>query len=223
LTRQTVRGIKPLNRVERWFLGRNLTLLDRLHEHHVYGRRVRVLAHVVARLIPAHARVLDVGCGDGVIDSLILAHRPDVTLEGVDVLARTDAKVPVRSFDGLHLPHRDDALDAVLLIDVLHHARDPEGLLAEVSRVAPLVILKDHVLNGVLAGPTLRFMDWMGNARHGVESPGRYWTEPRWREAIGRAGLRVASWQRRLPLYPWYASWAFGRSLHVLASLERPR
>jgi len=195
--------------------------LERIHERHVYGRRVRVLAETVAPLIPPGARVLDVGCGDGVVGSLILTRRPDIHIAGVEVQVRRATRIPVSPFDGLHLPGGSNSLDAVLLLDVLHHARDPQGLLAEAGRLAPLVIVKDHTREGVLAGPTLRFMDRVGNRRHGVETHGEYWSVSRWRAAIREAGLEVVTWRRDLPLYPWYASWLFGRSLHVLATLKR--
>jgi SAM-dependent methyltransferase len=195
--------------------------LERIHERHVYGRRVRVLAEAVARLIPPGARVLDVGCGDGVVGSLILRLRPDIHIAGVEVQVRPGTRIPVSPFDGLRLPGAAGSVDAVLLIDVLHHARDPRRLLAEAGRLAPLVIVKDHTREGILAGATLRFMDRVGNRRHGVDSSGEYWTVTRWRAAIREAGLQVATWRRDLPLYPWYASWLFGRSLHVLATLTR--
>jgi SAM-dependent methyltransferase len=187
----------------------------------VRGRRSRVLAAGIAGLLPPDARVLDVGCGDGAVAALLLESRPDLSIEGVDVLVRPGTAIPVRPFDGVRLPLPDDAVDVALLVDVLHHAQDPQALLVEAARVARRAIVKDHVLEGWLAGPVLRYMDRVGNERHGVESPGTYWTEPQWRELIGRAGLRIESWERRLPLYPWYASWIFGRSLHVLAVLRR--
>jgi SAM-dependent methyltransferase len=195
--------------------------IDRLHERHVHARRVRVLADAVARLIPPESRVLDVGCGDGLVGSLIRSQRPDIHIAGVEVKVRPTTRIPVSGYDGQHLPGPAGSVDVVLLIDVLHHARDPRGLLAEAARVAPLVIVKDHTAEGILAVPVLRFMDLVGNRRHGVDIPGVYWTVARWRAAFRETGLEVVAWQRDLPLYPWYASWLFGRSLHLLAALRR--
>ena len=39
------------------------------------------------------------------------------------------------------------------------------------------IVLKDHTRNGLFSGSTLRFMDWVGNARHGVRLPYNYWPE----------------------------------------------
>jgi hypothetical protein len=108
-----------------------------------------------------------------------------------------------------------------MLVDVVHHATAPLQLLAEVRRVArDAILVKDHIATGVLAVPTLRFMDRVGNARHGVESPGDYWRRDRWLETFESLGLRVVVWKERLGLYPWPASAVFERSLHFLARLE---
>lgn len=194
--------------------------IERIHERHVHRRRVRVLAQAVAGLIPPEARVLDVGCGDGMVGALIRSLRPDVHIAGLEIQVRPGTPIPVSPFDGRRIPAAARSVDVALLIDVLHHARDPRALLAEAARVAPLVIVKDHTAEGWLAGPILRFMDRVGNRRHGVESPGTYWTVPRWHMAFREAGLEIASWRRDLPLYPWYASWLFGRGLHLLAVLR---
>lgn len=198
-----------------------MSLLGDLHGEVVFQRRVRVLSAALSDLIPDAATVLDVGCGDGLIDRLIGERRPDLTISGVDVMVRPATHIPVEPFDGQTLPLGDGSLDVVMLVDVLHHADDPERLLGEALRVArAAVVVKDHTLDGVLAGPTLRFMDWVGNAPHGVALPYNYWPERRWREAFARLGVEPTVWIGRLKLYPPPASWLFDRSLQFIARLD---
>jgi hypothetical protein len=96
-------------------------------------------------------------------------------------------------------------------------------LLREAARVARrAIVIKDHTLTGFLAGPTLRFMDWIGNARHGVELPYNYWTLKRWKAAFTELGVAVDVWITDVGLYPWPADLAFGRSLHFITRLVFP-
>lgn len=196
-------------------------MLGSAHERLVYGRRISVLARHVAELLPRGATVLDVGSGDGLLARRVMDARPDVTITGVDVLARPTAHIPVKLFDGVVLPFTDDGFDVVMMIDVLHHASQQDALLREVARVARRrVVIKDHFVRGLLAHPTLRFMDWVGNVRHGVALPYSYWTPDRWERAFANAGLRMVEQRARLGLYRWPASLAFERGLHFVAMLE---
>jgi SAM-dependent methyltransferase len=135
---------------------------------------------------------------------------------------RKDTAIPIDPFDGHRLPYGDGEFDAVTFVDVLHHTDDPAELLGEAARVSrSVIVLKDHLLNGSLAQPTLAFMDWVGNARHGVVLPNNYWPENRWREAFDRLGLRITAWAVELGIYPWPAALLFGRQLHFIARLEK--
>ncbi len=198
-------------------------ILDTLHERLVRERRVALLSRELAAQLPENARVLDVGCGDGQIAARIGALRPDLEIHGIDVLVRGDVQIPVTPFDGSRIPHPDASFDAITMVDMLHHTDDPMVLLREAARVASgAVVLKDHTLTGFLAEPTLRFMDRVGNERHGVVLPYNYWTEAQWRSAFDSLSLRVAHWNRSLGLFPWPASWLFDRSLHFIARLAPP-
>jgi SAM-dependent methyltransferase len=198
--------------------------LERVHDRWVVQRRVAVLAALVEPLLERDADVLDVGCGDGALGARLQTLRPDLRYAGCDVLVRPEAAIPVREFDGRRLPWPDDAFHTLLAVDVLHHAADPAALLAELARVARVrIVIKDHRLAGPLAGATLRFMDRIGNERHGVDLPHHYWRESRWRAAFATLGLRIEHWTRRVDLYPWPASWLFGRGLHFVAALGVPR
>lgn len=198
-----------------------MNLLERIHDMGVHERRVRVLARELVSLLPENAALLDVGCGDGSLAALIHSMRPDVQVQGLDVLVRPQTAIPVTAYDGRTLPFPDKSFDAVMMVDVLHHAEDATAVLAEARRVARQVVLvKDHRRNGLLADETLRFMDWVGNARHGVALPYNYWSEAEWRAAFAKVGLTVDAWRIRLGLYPFPASLLFDRALHFVARLR---
>jgi SAM-dependent methyltransferase len=195
-------------------------VLDRLHGGWVHQRRVRVLSRHLADLAPKGASVLDVGCGDGLIGSLIQERRPDLSVEGLDIAVRGESHIPIREFDGQSIPLADGQVDVVMLVDVLHHASEPTRLLREAKRVARRgLILKDVTPVGPLADSTLRFMDWVGNARHGVPLPYKFWSQAEWRAAFSDLGLSVTAVRRRLGIYPPPWNLAFERRMHFIVRL----
>ena len=197
-----------------------MNVLERIHAKRIVGRRALVLAGHLAELLPREVSVLDIGAGDGLLSALVLERRPDLVIRGIDVEVREGARIPVEAFDGRRIPLDDAGVDVAMVVDVLHHTPDPAVLLRESARVArDAVVIKDHTLQGPAARATLRLMDWVGNARHGVALPYNYWTEAQWRSAFADAKLTVAEWRSDLSLYPWPADWIFGRSLHYVARL----
>jgi len=197
-------------------------VLDRIHGDYVHKRRVQVLSGVIAELLPSRATVLDVGCGDGVLASLIMEKRPDVQIQGIDTLVRSTAHIPVMAFDGTAIPYDDASFDLVMFVDVLHHTDDPMTLLREGARVArQQVVVKDHNRDCFLGKWTLQAMDWVGNARHGVALPYNYWTRDHWENAFRTLDLRRTVNRTALGLYPLPADWIFGRDLHFLSFLEK--
>lgn len=197
------------------------SIVGRLHGRTIYGRRIERIAAKLAPLFPPKARVLDVGCGDGHLAALILEARPDLEIVGIDIMARPRAFIPVQLFDGHTIPFGDASFDAVMFVDVLHHTDDPTELLREARRVSrQVVLIKDHYSDGVGADFTLRLMDWVGNAPHGVRLPYNYWTRAEWTKAWQNEGLATSRITTELGLYPWPLSVFFDRSLHFVAELK---
>ncbi len=196
-------------------------LIGAVHEKFIFSRRTRLLAEHLASMIAPGSRVLDVGCGDGTIDCLIKERQPEVEIKGIDPLLRPKVHIPVRSFDGENIPYADCSFDVVMFVDVLHHTTDPRILLREAARVGNAVLIKDHFREGYLANETLRLMDWIGNARHGVALPYNYWPKSEWIAAFDECGLTTRTMNCKLNLYPVPLSWFFDRRLHFIAFCRR--
>lgn len=196
-------------------------MLSEIHDKLVFGRRIRRLAAAIGDRLPKDARVLDVGCGSGDLAVLLMQLRPDVRIEGIDVLVRPGTAIPVTVFDGEHIPFPDGSFDAAIVVDVLHHTDDPALVLAEIARVAPVVIVKDHLRDGIAANLTLRFMDWVGNAAHGVRLPYNYLSRREWTRMWRGLELETSRFGTRLALYPRPFSWLFDRGLHFVTVLSR--
>lgn len=196
-------------------------MLGAVHNTLVFGRRVRTLARLIADRLPANARILDVGCGSGDLAALLMQLRPDVSVEGIDVLVRPNTAIKVHAYDGRTIPFEDNAFDVAIVVDVLHHTDDPAAVMAEIARVAPMVVIKDHLRDGFAANLTLRFMDWVGNAAHGVRLPYNYLSRREWTAIWKTLGLEARQFTTRLKLYPQPFGMLFDRQLHFVTILAR--
>ena len=109
---------------------------------HVVKHYLRKRADFVAALCPA-GRVLDVGCGTGVLAGRLAARGYDVV--GVDpsegmleVMRACHAGVQAVQASGEALPFERDAFDLVLTVAALHHVAEPDAVrrtLGEMTRV----------------------------------------------------------------------------------------
>src|SRR3569623_963828 len=173
-----------------------------------YNRRIWTLSRARANASPGRGSVLDIGCGDGQLALARMKLRPDLKIEGVDVLARPKTLIPVSQYNGTKLPFADKSFDYVTIVDVLHHTDAPTVVLAEASRVARHgVVIKDHLREGLLAQATLAFIDWCGNfgdgvglCPHGVGGTGT--TRRSARRATVAGGMRMASRSASKPTPP---------------------
>jgi ubiquinone/menaquinone biosynthesis C-methylase UbiE len=140
--------------------------------------------------------VLDLGCGLGDFAGALASH--GVLVTGCDVsevaLRTARRRHPDVEFvrSGARLPFEDDAFDAVWASEVLEHAQDVLGLLAEVQRVLHgsgrlLLSTPDH-------GPARRL--WLGLSRRAFErnfdprsDHVRFFTARTLRESLEACGL----------------------------------
>ncbi len=197
-----------------------LELLARFHTRLVLGRRMRVLSDCLNNLLPDQGTVLDVGCGNGIISKQIMAAKPLLSIQGIDVLARSSCAIPVKLYDGFSFPFADNSFDVVMFVDVLHHTADPLQLLIEAKRIARRsIVLKDHLCDNSYALRVLTFMDWVGNRSHGVDLPYNYWSSDEWSRAWKEIGSQPDAYITELGLYPWFARFIFERGLHFVARI----
>lgn len=126
------------------------------------GEKARLIVEVLSRCVgkPNRLRILDIGCGIGLIDHELAAQVGEVW--GVDVSARSLAyarsRVPAARFvhyDGTRLPFADASFDAAFASCVLHHVIPAarQNFMAEMLRVVrpegAVVVIEHNPLNPV--------------------------------------------------------------------------
>ncbi len=202
------------------------TLLAALHAP-VYRKRLEVLVDLILPHLRPNDRVLDVGCGGGLLSSELTnkssAKGTPIRAEGLERFPRGGEPIPVSPYDGGRFPFEDQTFDSVVIADVLHHEKDPRSLLRECGRVSRRdVIIKDHQLAGRLAKARLSLIDWAANAPYGVECLYRYNTPQEWDSFLREVGLTPIALHRSINLYPPIFNFLFGRRLQYLAVCRIP-
>jgi SAM-dependent methyltransferase len=157
------------------------------------------MALEVARLLPRHVRILDVGCGNGFIGHHLMAMLR-ATVVGLDVGPHPDAPIDYLPYDGRHFPVKDESVDVVLLCYVLHHAQDARLVLDEVNRVliaGGLAIIYEDIPNNALD----RLVCWTHNRKwRSKTGPCSFRVEDGWRRVFAAADFEVLS---ERPLSRW--------------------
>ncbi len=194
----------------------------KIHDKLIYSRRVGRLTEILIPILNESKNILDLGCGDGKIDSLIMKRLPDVNIYGIDVLVRPETYIFVDKYDGKHIPLKDNAVDTIMAIDVLHHTDDPSILIKEMARcTSRYIVIKDHYKHGFISHLKLKAMDYVGNAHYKVKLPYNYLSVKKWEKIFEENELRVIKLERNLNLYKGLFHILFDRNLHFIAKLEK--
>jgi SAM-dependent methyltransferase len=120
------------------------------------GSKVQLLCRVMRQQLgdPRKLKVLDVGCGIGLVDGELVSHVAelhgiDTSQKSLEAAALAAPTAHLRHFDGHAMPYAEAAFDLVFAICVLHHV-DPAGRaafvveMARVARPGGIVLVLEH-------------------------------------------------------------------------------
>jgi SAM-dependent methyltransferase len=202
-----------------------IKLVTHLHQNLVFDRRTNKLADALKSLIGSAGseslKGLDVGAGSGVLASLLSSDNSKLKLTGIDLIVRPETKIPVTKFDGLNIPFENKSFDFSMIVDVLHHADDPEKLLSECARVAKkYVFIKDHYCENFYDDKVLRLMDWVGNRGFDIPLPYGYFSREKWNGLFRKYNLTPEETITEIGLYPMPLNFVFEKRLHFVTRLK---
>ena len=101
--------------------------------------------HDAALALVEKGPILDIGCGDGLLLSLLT--EKGLIAEGVDISDQAVTRCRERGLvaqvydPSRPLPFPDETFESVTLLDVLEHVYDPKALLAEAARVSRSAVI----------------------------------------------------------------------------------
>lgn len=118
-----------------------------------------IRAAIMAEFVEDGARVLDIGCGDGLLLYTLKLLKPRVRELGVDCSTVAIEKARARGIDAISLDVVQDmeklltigSFDYVILAEVLEHIQQAEALLQTVVKLAPQLVLVTVPNSGHLA------------------------------------------------------------------------
>ena len=108
-------------------------------------RRVKVKVAQLSPYLQQGQRILDIGCGNGLLCKKLRKRGFNVLPVDIADNSFLPDVLPV-IYNGERLPFNDNEFDTVLLITILHHARNPEIVLAESMRVASKLIIIEEII-----------------------------------------------------------------------------
>ncbi len=197
------------------------SILADFHSKNLHLKRADVLSNHLIQSVE-HGRGLDIGTGDGIISELMMKKNKNVMIDGVDIEnPEIKNRKNIFIYDGKILPFKDNEYDFVLLIDVLHHVKNPSEFLREVKRVSKkYIIIKDHLCENYFDYYRLKLMDWGGNSYRGIESYYQYLSSNEWDQLFKQQELHIIS-KKNIGIYNFPISILAAKKLQVIFCLSK--
>jgi ubiquinone/menaquinone biosynthesis C-methylase UbiE len=199
--------------------------LVRLIHEPIYKKRIDVLSTLIVPQLRAGDKILDVGCGSGMLGAAVLGHRNcpvGVTYRGLERAKRGGEPIEVIEHTTGPLPFEDREFDVVILADVLHHEERENFLIGEAARVCKrFLLIKDHKPEGFLGFWRICFLDWAANDPYGVKCLYRYHTRGEWATIFQEHELSPILEETSIDLYPALPNLIFGKRLQYFAVLKK--
>lgn len=153
----------------------------------------------ITDLVPYGKKVLDIGCGTGLLLPFLLRKKCEVF--GIDIFAPESVDKGFSAYHRLdlqekaHIPYPDEDFDVVILADFIEHIRTPRSVLSEVKRVLKsdgLVIIS----TGNVALWLYRILLLFGNfpyARRGIldETHAHLYTLTTFSQLMRQSGFKI--------------------------------
>ncbi len=149
--------------------------------------RANLIANSYQKYLSKGTRVLDVGCGNGIVAHAI-AEKTGATITGTDIMEYLKMPIPyVQMTKEDALPFPDNNFDVAMINDALHHMtyEQQAKVIREALRVAPLVLAFE-----LDPTPLTRFLDWLSNKIHNwrMRIPFTFRTDAGWSEFLKKEG-----------------------------------
>jgi 2-polyprenyl-3-methyl-5-hydroxy-6-metoxy-1,4-benzoquinol methylase len=158
-----------------------------------YRNAARRMCKELKPYISSNAKVLDLGCGSGIVTNQIKDDlKADIT--GIDIIDLRVEDIPFMLYDGKDLSEiKDNAFDTVLISYVLHHTENPKEILKQVKRIAKnnIIIYEDLYERSLgkiycnIHGKV--FNEWV--QKNDIKA--KFFSEKEWEENFKELGLKV--------------------------------
>lgn len=166
--------------------------------------RARHIARNIDHLVAAQSRVLDIGCGNGVVSSE-LARSFGFETVGTDIAEYVKRPIPFKLMrDPVTLDFAADSFDLGLMADMLHHMERESQLklIRDAARVCRKLLIFEAE-----PSKTAFFFDVVLNRIHNKDMPVplTHRTRTEWEGEIKKLGLSCAgkTLRKPFPLYPF--------------------
>ncbi|MDP3096780.1 MAG: class I SAM-dependent methyltransferase [Syntrophales bacterium] len=165
------------------------------------------------------ARVVDVGCGEGVTLEKVSRLYPEKCCIGVDGLKENlficrAHRLAVMGGDVYQLPIKNESVDYILLLEVIEHLSDPEKAIVEMRRILRpmgklVMVFPNDAVFKIARILTLRLKEAFYDPGHITQ-----WTPGAAKELANRHGFKVIE-RKSIPFFIWRFS------LHHLLICEK--
>jgi ubiquinone/menaquinone biosynthesis C-methylase UbiE len=174
----------------------------RLFQKH-YEKAGREMCKECERHVPFDCKMLDLGCGSGIIGHEF-AKFFNSELLGLDIIDNRIVPIPFLKLKGDDLSFlKDNSYETVLIAFVLHHCQNPIELLKEAKRVSKgKIILYENLSEGLLS----RLFCFL----HGISfaclfqknsNRGKFFNDSEWRKILKDLNLEVIHSKRVSSLF----------------------